>query len=151
MTGCISALFCGVLFGLGLVVSQMLNPDKVLAFLDVAGQWDPSLLLVMASALATLVTANLTILKRPKPMLEDSFHTPVSGRIDSRLLIGSALFGIGWGLSGLCPGPAISGLVYNFTGSYIFTGAMFTGMWLFHILHRLRKSPKTGFRGTGKY
>ncbi|MGZ5077745.1 MAG: DUF6691 family protein [Methylobacter sp.] len=139
MAAYFSALFCGLLFGLGLVVSQMVNPGKVLGFLDVAGSWDPSLLLVMASALATLRLANLLIFRRSRPILEQDFHLPTSAHIDSRLLTGSALFGIGWGLSGLCPGPAISGLVFGVNGIYIFTGAMFIGMWLFHIQHYLKK------------
>jgi len=133
MAACLSALFCGVLFGLGLTVSQMINPEKVLAFLDVAGRWDPSLLLVMVSAIATLALAQRFILKRNAPILEESFKTPAAKRIDGRLLTGATLFGIGWGLSGLCPGPAISGLVYGLNRSYIFLGSMLIGMWLFHI------------------
>lgn len=132
----LSALLCGTLFGLGLYVSQMINPGKVLGFLDVAGQWDPSLLLVMASALAALMPLQWFILKRSRPVCTDSFQAPATNPIDSRLLAGAALFGIGWGLSGFCPGPAFSGLIYGLQGNRVFVGAMLFGMWLFHILHR---------------
>jgi uncharacterized membrane protein YedE/YeeE len=138
MATALSALICGILFGLGLYVSQMINPEKVLGFLDVAGAWDPSLLLVMTGALAALIPLQWIILKRSTPVLADSFPTPATNRIDKRLLTGAALFGIGWGLAGICPGPAISGLIYGLNGSYVFVAAMFTGMWLFHVLKSYR-------------
>lgn len=131
----LSSLFCGILFGLGLVVSQMVNPVKVLAFLDIAGHWDPSLALVMASALITLGLAYRLIIRRPSPILEQSFHLPDATRIDARLLTGSALFGLGWGLSGFCPGAAIAAIGYGRTEVLLFTLAMCVGIWLFRLIH----------------
>lgn len=132
----LSTLFCGTLFGLGLVISQMVNPVKVLAFLDIAGHWDPSLALVMASALITLGLAHKLILRRPAPILEQSFHLPSATRIDARLLIGAALFGVGWGLSGFCPGAAIAAIGYGQAEALLFTLAMCVGIWLFRLIHR---------------
>jgi uncharacterized membrane protein YedE/YeeE len=132
----LSALFCGCLFGIGLAVSQMINPQKVLGFLDVAGHWDPSLALVMAGALLTAGVLQIIILRRPAPLLEPDFHNPKITEIDKNLIAGAAIFGIGWGLSGFCPGPAISALSSGIPESYVFGIAMFAGMWLFRILHR---------------
>jgi uncharacterized membrane protein YedE/YeeE len=128
----------GLIFGLGLIVAQMVNPQKVLAFLDVAGDWDPSLALVMASALLVLGVSQRLVHAAnseeldPEQVLGESPKTV----IDGRLLIGSAIFGVGWGLSGICPGPAIVGLSSGLTGSYVFAGAMFAGFFLFKFLHR---------------
>ena len=132
----LSTLFCGILFGLGLVISQMVNPVKVLGFLDIAGHWDPSLALVMAGALITLGLAYRLIIRRPAPILEQSFHLPDSTRIDARLLIGAALFGVGWGLSGFCPGAAIAAIGYGQAEALLFTLAMCVGIWLFRLIHR---------------
>jgi len=131
----LSTLFCGILFGLGLVISQMVNPEKVLAFLDIAGHWDPSLALVMASALITLGLAYRLIIRRPSPILDQSFHLPDATRIDARLLTGSALFGLGWGLSGFCPGAAIAAIGYGRTEALLFTFAICVGIWLFRLIH----------------
>jgi uncharacterized membrane protein YedE/YeeE len=118
----------------------MTNPAKVLAFLDVAGDWDPSLALVMASALLVLgVSQRLAHAADPAELgLEQSPCDNPKAAIDSRLLIGAAIFGIGWGLSGICPGPAIVGLSSGLPGSYVFAGAMFGGFFLFKLLHRGR-------------
>ena len=132
----LSALFCGILFGLGLVISQMVNPAKVLAFLDIAGQWDPSLALVMAGALITFGLTYRLILRRPAPILEQSFHLPGAARIDARLLIGATLFGIGWGLSGYCPGAAIAAIGYGRMEAVSFTLAMSCGIGLFRLIHK---------------
>ncbi len=105
------AFLGGAIFALGLVLSQMADPAKVLNFLDVAGHWDPSLMLVMGGALALTVPGFRLILKQPHPLLDGRFHLPQSAEIDADLVWGSILFGIGWGLVGLCPGPAIVGLV----------------------------------------
>lgn len=105
------ALIAGLLFGLGLAVSQMMDPAKVLNFLDVAGAWDPSLMLVMGGAVAVTMPGFYVILKRPHPLFSPRFFLPDVGHIDPALLGGAALFGIGWGLAGLCPGPALAGLV----------------------------------------
>lgn len=110
MAQAISALFCGILFGLGLSISQMTDPNKVINFLDISGNWDPSLALVMGSALLISVIANLIAKKAAKPLLSKEFSLPENKNIDVRLILGSILFGIGWGLVGLCPGPAIASL-----------------------------------------
>jgi uncharacterized membrane protein YedE/YeeE len=132
----LSALFCGILFGLGLAISQMVNPAKVLGFLDIAGDWDPSLALVMAGALITLGLAYRLILLRATPILEQSFLLPGAVGIDARLLIGASLFGIGWGLSGFCPGAAIAAISYGHIGALLFTLAMCVGIWAFRLIHR---------------
>lgn len=136
----IAAFIFGLIFGAGLIVAQMTNPAKVLAFLDVAGAWDPSLALVMASALLILGVSQRLIRITPEPVREQeqsACDTPKAG-IDARLIAGAAIFGIGWGLSGICPGPAIVGLSSGLPGSYVFTGAMFAGFVLFKLLHRGR-------------
>lgn len=104
------SLLIGILFGLGLIVSIMVSPAKVLAFLDIAGDWDPSLLLVMVAALVVTGIGYQLVFRRQKPLLAERFRLPDSSRIDARLLAGAALFGVGWGMSGLCPGPAITAL-----------------------------------------
>jgi uncharacterized membrane protein YedE/YeeE len=124
----VAALGSGVLFGLGLAISQMVNPAKVLAFLDVTGDWDPSLALVMAGAVAVTLVAFRFILKQPRPALAHSFSLPTKTRIDGRLLAGAALFGVGWGLVGLCPGPAVGGLAYLLPESLVFLAALAAGM-----------------------
>ena len=136
----LSAFLCGILFGLGLVIAQMVNPVKVLAFLDIAGQWDPSLALVMAGALIIFGSACRLILRRPAPILEPRFHLPGAARIDARLLIGAALFGIGWRLSGFCPGAAIAAIGYGRMEAVVFTLAMCSGIGLFRLIHRSAES-----------
>jgi uncharacterized membrane protein YedE/YeeE len=135
----LSALACGIVFGLGLCISQMMNPQKVLGFLDVAGAWDPSLALVMAGALAIAGAAWRMILHRPAPLLEQTFQLPKVTDIDPPLIAGAAIFGIGWGLSGFCPGPAIATLSLAIPENYVFTAAMFAGMGLFQILQARQK------------
>jgi uncharacterized protein len=126
----IMSLISGVLFGIGLVVSGMSNPAKVLNFLDVFGTWDPSLAFVMAGALIVTVFGYRLAWRQPKPMLADHFDLPVSTVIDNRLLIGAATFGIGWGLSGFCPGPAVTSLALLAPGTLVFVPTMLVGMWL---------------------
>ncbi|HEY0335641.1 MAG TPA: YeeE/YedE family protein [Stenotrophomonas sp.] len=127
---------CGMLFGVGLAISDMINPARVLAFLDVAGRWDPALAWVMGGAL--LVSATAYRLQRclPAPLLGDVFHVPPRGRIDARLLTGAGLFGTGWGLVGLCPGPAVAALVTLQPPILVFVAAMLAGM----ALHRWQAS-----------
>ncbi len=130
----------GLIFGLGLIVAQMVNPEKVLAFLDVAGDWDPSLALVMVSALLVLGVSQRLLRAAAQPELEPEQQlcdTP-KAVIDGNLFIGATIFGIGWGLSGICPGPAIVGLSSGLPGSYVYAGAMFGGFVLFKVLHRGR-------------
>lgn len=110
MNKLIVALLSGVVFGLGLSVSQMINPDKVLGFLDISGQWDPSLALVMAGALTIAMPGFYWIRRQPKPLLDSQFHLTAKTQLDKPLLLGAALFGIGWGMTGYCPGPAFASL-----------------------------------------
>jgi uncharacterized membrane protein YedE/YeeE len=121
-------LAAGLIFGLGLVISGMANPAKVLNFLDVAGHWDPSLAFVMAGAIAVTATGYRFVLRRPKPLLDDSFHLPGRNTIDRPLVVGSAIFGLGWGLFGFCPGPAITSLGLAATGTLVFVPAMLIGI-----------------------
>ena len=126
----IAALGAGLLFGLGLAVSRMVDPAKVLGFLDVAGKWDPTLAFVMGGALIVTVPAFLPTLKRAKPMLANAFVLPSKTEFDRRLIGGSAIFGIGWGLVGYCPGPAISSLAYGRQETLIFLAALIVGSFL---------------------
>jgi uncharacterized protein len=125
------ALFAGMLFGLGLAISGMMNPAKVVGFLDVAGGWDPTLAFVMGGALLVTVPAFRLILGRPRPILADGFALPTKSALDGRLLGGAALFGVGWGLSGFCPGPAVAALVTGLTPVFAFVAAMMAGMVLY--------------------
>ena len=104
------ALLSGLLFGLGLIISGMVNPGKVIGFLDLAGDWDPSLLFVMGGGVAVTTATFWLVLRRERPLFEKKFFLPTKADLDGRLLIGAALFGIGWGVGGLCPGPAITAL-----------------------------------------
>lgn len=132
----ITALICGILFGLGLTISQMSNPDKVLAFLDIAGNWDLSLMLVMFSALTTLSVAQYFILKRQKPVCDSQFYLPKKGNhIEVRLILGAVIFGVGWGLVGYCPGSALAALSDGKREPFIFTIALGIGMMLFSRFH----------------
>lgn len=119
---------CGLIFGIGLLISGMANPAKVLNFLDISGTWDPSLALVMAAAVAMTAAGYFLVFRSGKPLMDRGFHIPKGNEIDSRLLAGSALFGIGWGLAGFCPGPAIVAVPFLNTGTIIFVAAMLAGM-----------------------
>ena len=123
-----AALASGTLFGLGLAVSQMINPAKVLGFLDVAGAWDPSLALVMIGALAVTLPAFRLVLKEPAPRLAANFLVPGAANIDAKLVGGAAIFGVGWGLVGFCPGPALAALSVGDSRVLIFAVAMLAGM-----------------------
>jgi uncharacterized membrane protein YedE/YeeE len=128
-------LFAGTLFGLGLAISGMVDPAKVIDFLDVVGDWDPTLAFVMGGALLVTIPAFHLILKRPRPVLADKFELPTNKDVDARLLGGSALFGIGWGLAGFCPGPAVTALASGLMPVFVFVAAMVVGMavykWIF--------------------
>lgn len=126
----LAALVAGLLFGAGLTVSQMINPAKVLAFLDLAGAWDPSLLLVMASAVAVSALGTILARHRDRPLLAPSFQIPSRRDIDGKLIAGSAIFGLGWGLYGYCPGPALAGLTLGARETLGFVVAMVIGMAL---------------------
>ena len=136
----VAALVAGLLFGAGLAVSQMANPAKVLGFLDIAAAWrpesegwDPSLALVMAGALAVAAVGFRLALRRPAPVLGGRYELPQARALDGRLLAGAALFGVGWGFVGFCPGPAIASLAFGRPQPLIFVAAMIAGAWLYHL------------------
>ncbi|GAC1413516.1 MAG: transporter [Vulcanimicrobiaceae bacterium] len=133
-----SALGCGLLFGLGLAVSQMTMPGKVLGFLDVAGDWDPSLLFVLGSAVTVAAIAFRFARKMPKPIFDLSFEEPSRTRIDARLIGGTGLFGIGWGLAGYCPGPGIVSLARFAPDAFVFVATFLAGSWLYRAIERRR-------------
>ena len=126
----LTAAILGIVFGIGLGVSGMTDPAKVTAFLDIAGDWDPSLLLVMGAAVGINFFAFRAILRRKEPKFDASFHMPRQTRIDPSLIIGSMLFGIGWGLSGFCPGAAVSALSSGAPSVFLFLATMAGGMQL---------------------
>lgn len=133
------SLFCGVLFGLGLMVSQMANPDKVLSFLDISGNWDASLLLVMASALLVYLPGYFLLVKRrTKPVAAEDFYLPQKRHIDKPLLLGAVIFGCGWGLAGICPGPAMVNLSGGDVKIFAFIILMLAGMWCSGFISRLK-------------
>jgi uncharacterized membrane protein YedE/YeeE len=122
------ALLSGVIFGAGLAVSGMVNPAKVLNFFDIAGTWDPSLFFVMAGALMVTMIGYRLAWQRRSPVFATQFHLPSANRIDARLIGGAALFGLGWGLSGFCPGPAVASLTTLSIEPVVFIVAMLAGM-----------------------
>ncbi|MDV2449973.1 YeeE/YedE family protein [Xanthomonas hortorum] len=138
----LAAFFSGSLFGLGLVVSDMANPARVLAFLDVTGAWDASLALVMAGALIPSVIAYRWARVRTAPLLAPSFHLPQQRKIDRKLVVGAALFGIGWGLAGVCPGPAIALLATAQPFAVVFAASLVAGLLLHWLIHRSRTTEK---------
>ncbi|HUK41337.1 MAG TPA: YeeE/YedE family protein [Candidatus Acidoferrales bacterium] len=125
-----SAFFVGIIFGLGLAVSEMTNPARIIGFLDVTGRWDPTLLFVMGGALLVAAVLFPLILRRPRPVLADRFSLPTKTKIDTRLVIGAIIFGIGWGLAGFCPGPALAALASGSSSVFWFVAAMLVGQWL---------------------
>ena len=133
MRSLLPALLAGTLFGGGLALSDMVNPGRVQAFLDVAGAWDPALLLVMASAVLASAAGYLTSRRMRRPLLAAHFSIPENRVLDRQLVAGATLFGIGWGLAGFCPGPAIAGLAFGLWQPWLFVAAMLAGM----ALHRL--------------
>ncbi|RWK65704.1 DUF6691 family protein [Mesorhizobium sp.] len=136
-------LLLGLLFGIGLVVSGMSDPAKVLNFLDLFGSWDPSLALVIGSAVLITFLGYRLVLKRDAPIVGGTFHLPARKDIDARVLTGPAIFGVGWGLGGFCPGPALTALGLGATGTLAFLPAMIVGMWIAHLLARANPRPRT--------
>lgn len=131
-------LIAGLLFGFGLLLSGMANPAKVLNFLDITGHWDPSLAFVMGGAVLVTTIGYRIVFRRAKPVLDESFHLPTAQQIDGKLVLGAAIFGVGWGLVGLCPGPALVSLLLAAPAIFVFVPAMVIGVvfasWL-------RRSP----------
>ncbi|MDZ7937538.1 MAG: YeeE/YedE family protein [Rhodoferax sp.] len=128
----------GLLFGLGLMLAGMTNPAKVLAFLDLAGAWDPSLALVMGGGIAVGLGAFAIAKRRQRTLLGGPLMLPAATTVDRRLLVGSALFGVGWGLAGFCPGPAFVSLGLGDTKVLVFIAAMLAGMACFELLEARR-------------
>jgi uncharacterized protein len=133
-----SALVAGLLFGVGLAVSHMINPLKVLAFLDIFGSWDPSLAFVMGGAIAVTLPGFRLLKKLDQPLVAPRFEWPTRRDIDRRLLVGAAIFGVGWGLGGYCPGPGLGALALTardggFFEPVVFTAAMLAGFLGWHV------------------
>jgi uncharacterized protein len=126
----LSALLVGLVFGVGIAISGMINPAKVLNFFDVAGTWDPSLIFVMGGALVTTFIGYRVVLKRPAPLVEAQFKLPTNTAIDARLIGGSAVFGLGWGIAGFCPGAAIPALGSGKYEVLAFVAALLAGIWV---------------------
>jgi uncharacterized membrane protein YedE/YeeE len=126
----LAAFGCGLIFGLGLAISGMMNPAKVIGFLDVAGDWDPTLVFVMGGALLATMPAYRVILARSRPVLANGFSLPTKKSLDAPLIWGSALFGVGWGLVGFCPGPAVAAIGTGLPAVFGFVAAMVAGMAL---------------------
>lgn len=133
-----TALLAGLVFGIGLIWSGMSNPAKVLDFLDLAGNWDPSLLLVMGGALLISWPAFHFMARRPRSLLGSTVQVPGKQGVTLRLVVGSLAFGVGWGLAGYCPGPVLASLASGGAAPLIFAAAMLAGMLLFEVLERLR-------------
>lgn len=138
----IASLLCGLIFGAGLLISGMVQPTKVLAFLDIFGAWDPTLAVVMVAALAVSVPGFLLAKGRSQPLLAARNLWPTRDDIDRPLVIGSALFGIGWGLVGLCPGPALENLATLSPDVLVFVAAMAAGMVVRDLWQRSRHAPR---------
>jgi len=129
----VMSLVAGILFGIGLTLSDMINPQRVLGFLDVAGAWDPTLAFVMGGALLVTFPAFHFVKKFGKPVCALQFQIPTNKVIDRKLVVGAALFGVGWGLVGFCPGPALAALVTLQTDVFIFGASLVAGMLLFQL------------------
>lgn len=130
MKALITALLSGTVFGAGLVLSGMTNPEKVIGFLNVLGDWDYDLAFVLAAAVLMTVMGFRVVQKRKTPLLESAFSLPVDHAIDKPLILGASLFGIGWGLFGYCPGPALVSLLYGNSATLVFVASMLLGMFL---------------------
>jgi uncharacterized protein len=136
------SLIAGLLFGLGLVVSGMSNPAKVLNFLDIAGRWDPSLIFVMIGAIAVSFVGFRLVRKMSRPLTGGTFNWPTATDIDAPLVIGAVAFGVGWGLAGFCPGPALTAVSTFAPGVLVFIGTMIVGL----LAGRIRLRINTGQR-----
>ena len=128
MKNLVVAVVAGFVFGVGLVLAGMTQPAKVIAFLDVLGGWDPSLAFVMMGAIAVHFVAYRLVLRRPAPLFDESFHLPTRRDIDLRLVLGAAVFGVGWGLGGYCPGPGLVSAAAGALGAVVFVVGMTVGM-----------------------
>lgn len=135
-TSLVLALAAGALFGAGLLVSGMTLPARVIGFLDVGGAWDPTLIFVMGGAVAFYGILHRAIVRRGRPWLDTRFHLPTRRDIDAPLVVGAALFGVGWGLGGFCPGPGLVAAASGATTALVFVAAMVVGMVIQHLTAR---------------
>ena len=142
----LTSLLAGLVFGLGLILSGMANPAKVLGFLDLFGRWDPSLAFVMGGAVAVSAVAFSIARRRSVSLLGAAMKLPTARQIDRRLVIGSVLFGIGWGIAGFCPGPALVALGMGEAKALVFVAAMLAGMGLFEWLEWKKRQPPPALR-----
>lgn len=138
MRATLPALLTGLVFGAGLALSDMVNPARVLSFLDIAGAWDPTLAFVMAGAVAASAIGYAVARRLRAPLFGSSFFIPENRMLDRQLIGGAGLFGIGWGLVGFCPGPAVAGLAFGLWQPWLFVAAMIVGM----ALHRIANTPR---------
>ncbi|MGI4720936.1 MAG: DUF6691 family protein [Janthinobacterium lividum] len=138
----LTALLAGCVFGIGLLVSGLADPGKVLAFLDLAGNWDPSLLFVMGGALLVAGPAFALAGRRGHALDGGPLHLPARGKVDRRLVLGSLVFGAGWGLAGYCPGPALVSLTWGGPKPLLFVAAMVAGMALYELVERWRNARR---------
>ena len=141
----LSAFGVGLVFGIGLVISGMTDPSKIIGFLDLAGPWDPSLALVMGGAVAVGFVAFRVARRRTAAFLGGAMHLPTARQIDRRLVVGSLVFGIGWGLAGYCPGPAVVSVGMGQDKAIVFVVAMLAGMAIYELIERVRqrRTPQT--------
>jgi uncharacterized membrane protein YedE/YeeE len=143
----IAALLAGLVFGLGLIVSGMSDPSKVLGFLDLFGAFDPSLGFVMAGAVAVAFAAFRIAARRPVALLGDAMRLPTARDLDRRLVLGALTFGVGWGLAGYCPGPALVSITTGGAAPLIFVASMLAGMVIFELLERrFRRAPEAAIK-----
>jgi len=134
----VSAFLAGLLFGVGLIVSGMANPAKVLGFLDLTGHWDPSSAFVMIGAIALASIGFFASQRTEKPLLDETKHLPTKKKIDVQLIVGSTIFGVGWGIAGFCPGPVVVAVGAGKFGAVIFLAAMLAGMLAFNLFDARR-------------
>jgi len=137
----LASLLAGLVFGLGLIASGMTNPAKVLGFLDLGGTWDPSLAFVMAGAIAVASVGFAISRKRTTSLIGAAMKLPTAQHIDRRLVVGSAVFGVGWGIAGFCPGPALVALGLGEIKALVFVAAMLAGMGIFELIERRKSTP----------
>lgn len=138
----ITSFLCGLLFGVGLTISSMINPNKVLNFLDITGFWDPSLLIVMAVAVMVTFLGYQLVKKFDKPVFCNQFYLPERKNVEKKLILGSIIFGIGWGVAGYCPGPSITALATFNSDPVYFVIGLIAGSWTCHWLFKKRDIQK---------